>query len=151
MPGLGGLLPLNENIRKYRQGNLTMPHPQAASESEFALTERNVYTSRFVRVILVQGPCCEARDEVKHYLECPILWQFARETLHLQEYSILIGERLCLINPSIPTLKLLAFCHTLYHACKNDKECVQSDGGIQQSLIVQNRASDISRFVRHLV
>ena len=108
-----------------------------------AITGAWTTTSRMHQDIVWPGIFgCEACDEVKHYLECPILWQFARETLHLQEYSILIGERLCLINPSIPKLKLLAFCHTLYHACKNDKECVQSDGGIQPSLVIYTEQSD---------
>ena len=95
--------------------------------------------------------CTDARDEVRHYFICPVVWQIARETLNLQEDSISIGERLCLINPSVSKLKLLAFCHTLYHSCKNDRECVQSNGEIQSPLIVQNRASDIARFVKHLV
>ena len=95
--------------------------------------------------------CIDSEDELRHYLICPVIWQIARETLNLQEDSISIGERLCLINPSVSKLKLLAFCHSLYHACKNDRECVQSNGQIQSPLIVQNRATDIARFVKHLV
>ena len=103
----------------------------------------------------VKWPCifgCEGeRDEFRHYLVCPVLWQFAREFLQIEETSIFIGERLGFVQPSLDKLRALAFVHSLYHACKNDSVCVKQNGDIQPAHIVQTRASEISRSVRHLV
>jgi len=95
--------------------------------------------------------CVDAKDELRHYLVCPILWQFPRESLHICEPSLLVESRLCMFEPSLDKLKVLAFCHALYHACRNDQGCINSDGGINPAIIVQQRASDLCRYVRHLV
>ena len=63
--------------------------------------------------------CPDAKDEVKHYFLCPILWQLSREQIG-QEDDISIGERLCLQNPTKQKLRHLALCHITYHSCKND-------------------------------
>ena len=72
--------------------------------------------------------CADSRDEVVHYLSCPMLWDFAREALKIQEDSIFIGSRLCLVEPSMAKLKLIAFVHSLYHALENDPNCMGQDG-----------------------
>ena len=64
--------------------------------------------------------CIDAREEVVHYLSCPILWHFAREILKIREDSIFLGSRLCLVGRSISKLKLIAFVHSLYHALMNE-------------------------------
>ena len=103
----------------------------------------------------IQWPCiygCNAaRDELKHYLICPVLWQFARETLRIPEPSLSIESRLALVEPSIGKLRVLAFVHSLYHACRNDPGCVDSVGNILSADRVQLRASQLCRSVRHLV
>ncbi len=109
---------------------------------------------------LVKWPCifgCEACDEITHYLECPILWQFATEQIGA-EHSILVGERLCLSNPNVQKLKTLALCHFVYHSCKNDEVCAL---GLTHFCLhpnsappwptVQSRASGFSKVGRHLV
>ena len=102
----------------------------------------------------IQWPCifgCDARDELVHYLVCPILWQFARETLRLPEPSLLIEARLALVEPSIDKLRALAFVHTLYHSCRNDPGCVDPEGHICTPERVQYRASQLCRSVRCFV
>ena len=64
--------------------------------------------------------CPDAKDEVKHYFLCPILWQLSREQIG-QEEDITIGERLCLQNPTRQKLRHLALCHITYHSCRNDQ------------------------------
>ena len=60
-----------------------------------------------------------------------ILWSLARETLSIQEASVSVCERLCFVHPSIDKLKLLAFCHTLYHCTANDNQSILQDGTLQ--------------------
>ena len=92
--------------------------------------------------------CSDARDEFVHYLRCPILWHFAREALKIQEDSIFIGSRLCLVEPSIQKLKLLAFTHSLYHSLKNDPRCIGQDGHPVNANSMQLAATDICRSLR---
>jgi hypothetical protein len=40
------------------------------------------------------------RDEFIHYAVCPIPWPFGRETLYIEEPSLTIESRLCLVQPS---------------------------------------------------
>jgi hypothetical protein len=94
--------------------------------------------------------CTDCRDEITHYFVCPCLWQIGRERLGLQEDSILVGARLCLTEPSFDKLSLLAFCHTLYHACAHDPDCIVPDGRIWAPIFVQNRATQLARNVKHL-
>ena len=76
---------------------------------------------------------------------------FARETLSLQENSFFVSERLCLLNPCMNKLALLAFCHTLHHAVCNDAGCFSAYGELLAPAIVQDRASQLCRHVKHLV
>ena len=92
--------------------------------------------------------CSDAKDEFVHYLRCPILWYFAREALKIQEDSIFIGSRLCLVEPSIQKLKLLAFTHSLYHSLKNDPRCIGQDGHPVNANSMQLAATDICRSLR---
>ena len=95
--------------------------------------------------------CCDSRDELVHYLVCPVLWQFAREHLKFQEHSIQVYHRLCLCDPSVEKFKMLAFCHSLYHSCVNDFECIDNEGLPNSSQVVQLRAADLARHSFHLV
>ena len=95
--------------------------------------------------------CTDYYDEITHYFACPCLWQFARETLKLQENSISVGARLCLSEPSFDKLSLLAFCHTLYHTCIHDPGCFSQDGEVQASVVVQDRATQLARIVEQLI
>jgi len=99
-------------------------------------------------------PCifgCDAKDEIRHYLACPILWQFPREFLDCPEVSVNVQERLCLVNPTGDKIRTLAFVHALYHACKNDPFCFLPDGQVRTSCIVQRRAAELSRNIKHMV
>ena len=95
--------------------------------------------------------CKDARDELGHYLACPVLWQFAREFVGAEEPSIAIGSRLCIVQPSIAKLHALACVHSLYHACRNDPGCTDCEGYILPAATVQFRAIGLARSVRHYV
>ena len=73
---------------------------------------------------------------------------FAREALKIQEDSIFIGSRLCLVEPSLQKLKLLAFTHSLYHSLKNDPRCIGQDGHPVNAHSMQLAATDICRSLR---
>ena len=95
--------------------------------------------------------CIDAEDVLTHYLECPVLWQFAREALRLQEDSIFLLSRLCIVEPSICKLQLLAFTHCLYHALKNDPRGVKANGFPVSPNSMQILASEISRSIRYTI
>ena len=95
--------------------------------------------------------CSDARDELSHYLQCPILWQFARSTLRINEPSIHFLSRLCIAEPTSDKLKLLAFSHALYHSCVNDNSCMTEDGMPKSFQIVQQEASEACNFCLHLI
>ena len=95
--------------------------------------------------------CKDCPDSLTHYLVCPILWQFPREFMSLEDPGLSIGSRLCLSNPSTDKLTSLAFVHTLYHWIKKDPCCVKHNGLIQSPCIVQQRATELSRAIIHLV
>ena len=95
--------------------------------------------------------CLDSEDTICHHLVCPSLWQLARETLRIQETSIMFLPRLCIIQPSLLKFKTLAFCHALYHQCVNDLLCIGDDGMMRSPQRVQHRASELSNFCLHLV
>ena len=95
--------------------------------------------------------CIDARDSLVHYLVCPVLWQFARETLHVSEPSIEMKCRLCLSEPSSDKFKMLAFCYSLYHGVVNDPVRMNFEGHPNSAQVVQLRAIDLSRRSRFLV
>ncbi len=94
--------------------------------------------------------CPGCLDEIRHYLICPVLWQFGRETLNLRELSIDVESRLCLLNPSADKLRLLAFVHCLYHHIRNDSGCIH-DGEPASSNVVQYRARALAQDCKFLV
>ena len=107
----------------------------------------------------IKWPCifgCDAKDEIGHYLICPILWQFAAESLGA-ESSIFMGNRLGFNEPTVQKLKTLAFVHFIYHSCKFDSVCVQllntfcQNHGTSPWRIVQDRAKGFARTCHHLV
>ena len=64
--------------------------------------------------------CLDARDEMNHYLQCPILWQLVREQIGPVD-TITVGDRLCLSAANPPTrqlLRQLALAHLTYHSCR---------------------------------
>ena len=95
--------------------------------------------------------CGESPDSVQHYLVCPILWAFARETMKIQEDSILINSRLCINNPTVGKLKLLAFAFSFYNSVRKDPGCRNESGEPLQSHIVQNRGIGLARAVKSFV
>ena len=95
--------------------------------------------------------CTDCLDEIQHYLFCPILWQLGREALSISEHHFCLGHRLCFIDCSLDKLRLLAYVHLLYHALKNDRECVQCNGQIKSSFLVQKKSSNLVKSLRPLV
>ena len=95
--------------------------------------------------------CKDAEDVFSHYIECPILWQFARETLRLQEDSVSLGSRLCIVSPSLCKFRLSLFVYTLYHALKNEPRAVSSDGFPVSPKSMQSFATEISRSLKSFI
>jgi len=95
--------------------------------------------------------CLDCRDEIRHYMQCPVLWQLAREALSISEQQFTLGHRLCFIDCSVDKLRLLAYTHLLYHTIKNDSECVQSNGQIKCTQFIQQKCSNVVKALRPLV
>jgi len=95
--------------------------------------------------------CLDCFDEYKHYLICPILWQLAREALSLMETSFEIGHRLCLSEVNINKLRLLGYCHSLYHHIRRSQECYDSDGFVKDSCFIQRFAVESARAILPLI
>jgi len=95
--------------------------------------------------------CLDCFDEYKHYLTCPILWQLAKEALNLMETSFDIGHRLCLTEVNINRVRLLGYCHTLYHHIRRSPECFDSDGFVRDSRFIQTFAVQSVRALRPLI
>ena len=95
--------------------------------------------------------CIDCSDEIRHYMQCPVLWQLAREALSISEQHFSLGHRLCFIDCSVDKLRLLAYAHLLYHAIKNDCDCVQSNGLIKSSQFIQQKSSNLVKALRPLV
>ena len=95
--------------------------------------------------------CEDSRDELCHYLVCPVLWQLALHTLRINESSIMFLNRICVSEPTQDKLKTLAFCHALYHSCVKDTVCIAENGMPKSPYIVQKRASEICNYCLHLV
>ena len=95
--------------------------------------------------------CLDCFDEFRHYLICPVLWQLAREALDLREPSCAVGHRLCLSSVSLNSLKLLGFCHLLYHSLRKDSDCFHNDGTIHPSVVIQRRAAGSFRALLPLI
>ena len=95
--------------------------------------------------------CIDCQDEIRHYMQCPVLWQLAREVLSVSEVYFYIGHRLCFIDCSLDELRLLAYSHLLYHSVKNDSECVNASGIIEDSQCIQQESSNLVKALRPLV
>ena len=95
--------------------------------------------------------CLDCKDEFRHYLVCPILWQLAKEALNLREISFEIGHRLCLSEVNINRVRLLGYCHTLYHHIRNCPECFDTNGEVRDSRFIQNFAASLARAVLPLI
>ena len=95
--------------------------------------------------------CTDCKDEILHYLQFPILWQLAREALLLSVEHFSIGHRLCFIDCSRDRRRLLAYSHTLYHALKNHRECVNALGMVKDSQFIQQRSCHLIKALRPFV
>ena len=80
-----------------------------------------------------------------------LLWCFARDSLGVREDSIQVGHRLGLSEPRVVKFKLLPFSQSLYHSIKNDCACIDTQGMIRDGMIVQRRAGEVARHVRHMI
>ena len=77
--------------------------------------------------------CVDSCDGFRHYLTCPVLWQLAKEALNLYETSFEVGHRLCFAEVSVNRLRLLGFCHYLFHHIRKSPECFHADGNVRDS------------------
>ena len=79
-------------------------------------------TYRLQEAILL--PCifgCEGcKDELQHYLTCPILWTIATSSASLPApfLSLSPREKICLFTPSESGFRLLSLAYRGYHAMK---------------------------------
>ena len=89
--------------------------------------------------------CIDCKDEFRHYMICPIIWQLAKEALDIRESYFDVGHRLCLSSANLNKLKLLGYCNLLYHSLRKDSDCFDQNGLIRSSEVVQRRASGSSR------
>ena len=95
--------------------------------------------------------CLDCRDEFRHYFTCPILWQLAKEALNLMETSFDIGHRLCLTEVNINRVRLLGYCHSLYHHIRSSPECSDASGNVRDSRFIQSFASKLVRAIKPLI
>ena len=95
--------------------------------------------------------CIDSQDEIRQYMQCPVLWQLAREALSISEQYFILGHRLCFIDCSVDKLRLLAYAHLLHHAIKNDSGCVQSNGVIQSTQCIQQKSTNLVEALKPLV
>ena len=94
--------------------------------------------------------CRECEDTLSHYLACPVLWSLSREISGISELSPSVHTRLSLVNPHIDQLKLLAFCHALYHYAINDEECKLLFFNHSQPML-QRKLISIGRQLKHQI
>ena len=92
--------------------------------------------------------CLDCFDEFKHYLICPILWQLAKEALGLIETNFEMEHRLCLKEVNINRLRLLGYCHSLYHLIRRSPECFDGDGFVRDSRFIQSFAVESIRAIK---
>ena len=93
--------------------------------------------------------CLDCLDEFRHYLICLILWQLAKEALGLMEPSFAIGHTLCLVEVNINRLRLLGYCHTLYHYIRRSPECFDRDGYVRDSRFIHFSPWSVSELLNH--
>ena len=91
------------------------------------------------------------RDELCHYLQCPLLWQLVNNKIDGEEANSDLLHRIGLYEPSLDKLRRLAFSHALYHSCVNDTSCIKEDGMPFSSEIVLARASESCNYCIHLI
>ena len=65
--------------------------------------------------------CQHENDDLKHYIRCSPLWQLSAETLGVSA-PLDLRERLCILNPSVERMQLLALCFQGYHYAKANCE-----------------------------
>ena len=95
--------------------------------------------------------CPDCPDEFRHYLICPILWQLAKEALNLMETNFAIGHRLCLTEVNVNRVRLLGYCHALYHHIRRSPDCFDSDGCVRDSRFIQRFSVESIRAIKPLI
>ena len=95
--------------------------------------------------------CLDFNDEFRHYLTCPILLQLAKEALNLYETSFEVEHRLCLAEVHVNRVRLLGYCHSLYHHSLRSPECFDADGNVREYGFIQSFASSLIRALKPLI
>ena len=95
--------------------------------------------------------CTGDTDAIRHYMECPVLWQLAREFVDFHEEAVGMAHRMCFVQPALDKLQALAFVCLLYHTMKNDCSCKDCHGYILPGRVIQHKASQVARHLIHLV
>ena len=67
------------------------------------------------------------------------------------ETNFEIEHRLCLKEVNINRLRLLGYCHSLYHLIRRSPECFDSDGFVRDSRFIQNFAVESVRAIKPLI
>ena len=69
------------------------------------------------------------------------------------ETSFEIGHRLCLVEVNINRLRLLGYCHSLYHHhhIRRSPECFDCDGFVRDSRFIQNFYVEVVRAIKPLI
>ena len=91
--------------------------------------------------------CSDCKDTFCHYLECPVLWQLAREVLPEEESSRPVF-RLALVAPSARSLDLLAVAFNICHDTKNNHAVCDHELDYSVPNFVQHRAAAVGRALR---
>ena len=59
--------------------------------------------------------------------------------------------RVCILQRWFSKLKVLGFCHALYHQSVTDPHCICDDGMARSAPIVQHGAAELANYCLHLV
>ena len=93
--------------------------------------------------------CIDAKDDLRHYIECAPLWHLAGEALKVQP-PLDLRERLGILNPSVERFTLLALAFQGYHYAKSRCEGI---GGsrliVQDSRVMQRSVQEALRTYAH--
>jgi len=97
----------------------------------------------------IERLCVQENDDLRHYIHCSSLWQLSAETLGVSAPSDL-RERLCILNPSVERMQLLALCFQGYHyATANCEEQGTSRCIVQNSHRMQATVQQAMRTFKH--
>ena len=86
--------------------------------------------------------CRLEKDELLHYLQCSPLWQLSAEALRVS-VPLDLRERLCILNPLVERMQLLALCFQGYYYAKANCE-----GEGTPAFIVQKNSNRMQAIVQ---